>query len=53
MAFTLDTYAHVMPNIQPEGAELFMELVYDDEPDETATATTRRDSQGEGEGEAG
>jgi hypothetical protein len=36
VAFTLDTYAHVMPDIQPEAAELFMELVYDDEPDEAA-----------------
>lgn len=42
VAFTLDTYAHVMPGLQPEAAERFMDLVFgataDDEedgPDET------------------
>ena len=42
VAFTLDTYAHIMPGMQPEAAERFMELVFgaiqDDEeegPDET------------------
>lgn len=28
VAFTLDTYAHVMPGMQPEAAELFMTLVF-------------------------
>jgi integrase len=28
VAFTLDTYAHVMPGMQPEAAELFDELIY-------------------------
>jgi integrase len=28
VAFTLDTYAHVMPGMQPEAAELFDDLVY-------------------------
>jgi integrase len=27
VAFTLDTYAHVMPGMQPEAAEMFMRLV--------------------------
>lgn len=31
--FTLDTYAHVMPGMQAEAAERFMEMVYDDEQD--------------------
>jgi hypothetical protein len=28
VAFTLDTYAHVMPGMQPEAAELFDELIF-------------------------
>ncbi len=38
VAFTLDTYAHVMPGMQPEAAELFMELVLggDDEGEDSA-----------------
>jgi integrase len=28
VAFTLDTYAHVMPGMQPEAAEQFMGLVF-------------------------
>ena len=28
MAFTLDTYAHVMPGMQPEAAELLADLVF-------------------------
>jgi integrase len=31
VAFTLDTYAHVMPGMQPEAAELFRQLVFEDE----------------------
>ncbi len=27
VAFTLDTYAHVMPGMQPEAAELFASMV--------------------------
>jgi integrase len=27
VAFTLDTYAHVMPGMQPDAAKLFMDLV--------------------------
>ncbi|HWB70591.1 MAG TPA: site-specific integrase [Egibacteraceae bacterium] len=30
VAFTLDTYAHVMPGMQPDAAELFMKLVLGD-----------------------
>lgn len=29
VSFTLDTYAHVMPGMQPEAAELFRKLVFD------------------------
>ncbi len=32
VAFTLDTYAHVMPGMQPEAAERFMELVHGPAP---------------------
>ena len=31
VAFTLDTSAHVMPGMQPEAAELFRQLVFEDE----------------------
>ncbi len=35
VAFTLDTYSHVMPGMQPEAAELFMNLVLgEDEADD-------------------
>jgi integrase len=34
VAFTLDTYAHVMPGMQPEAAERFMELVRGPRDDE-------------------
>lgn len=40
VAFTLDTYSHVMPGMQPEAAELFMNLVlgedevHDENPEE-------------------
>lgn len=30
VAFTLDTYAHVLPGMQRDAAELFMSLVYDE-----------------------
>ncbi len=33
VAFTLDTYAHVMPGMQPEAAALFMDLVYGEQAD--------------------
>jgi integrase len=39
VAFTLDTYAHVLPGMQPQAAEMFMDLVlgadedFDDEPE--------------------
>jgi integrase len=51
VAFTLDTYAHVMPGMQPEAAERFMELVHgaatDDEgSDEAVQRTPRRPSMG-------
>ena len=38
VAFTLDTYAHVMPGMQPDAAKLFMDLVLGsaDEPLETS-----------------
>jgi integrase len=36
VAFTLDTYAHVMPGMQPEAAERFMQLVYESVADEDA-----------------
>lgn len=28
VAFTLDTYAHIMPGMQPGAAEQFMDLLY-------------------------
>lgn len=31
MAFTLDTYAHVMPGRQPVAAQLFSDLVFGSE----------------------
>jgi hypothetical protein len=39
VAFTLDTYAHVMPGMQPEVAELFRRLIIEpdagpDDPDD-------------------
>ena len=43
VAFTLDIYAHVMPGMQPDAAELFMELVRgpdDDEDHEDDTEKT-------------
>lgn len=40
VAFTLDTYSHFMPGMQPEAAERFMELVHgpaaDDEDSQEA-----------------
>jgi hypothetical protein len=30
-SFTLDTYAHVMPGMQPDAAELFIRLVFNGE----------------------
>ena len=30
VSFTLDTYAHVMPGMQPEAAQLFVDLIYPD-----------------------
>jgi integrase len=38
VAFTLDTYAHVMPGMQPEAAERFMELVHGPAPDAEGSA---------------
>ena len=34
VAFTLDTYAHVMPGMQPEAAAKFSDLVFDTTPSE-------------------
>ena len=31
VAFTLDTYAHVIPGMQPDAAEMFIALVYSDD----------------------
>jgi integrase len=31
VAFTLDTYAHVIPGMQPDAAQTFIDLVYRDE----------------------
>ncbi|MFU8842139.1 MAG: tyrosine-type recombinase/integrase, partial [Nitriliruptoraceae bacterium] len=31
VAFTLDTYAHVMPGMQPDAAQMFIDLVYRDD----------------------
>jgi integrase len=40
VAFTLDTYAHVLPGMQPEAAEMFMHLVLGQlDEDEAARAT--------------
>ena len=36
VAFTLDTYAHVMPGMQPDAAKLFMDLVLGEEADRPA-----------------
>ena len=33
VAFTLDTYAHVMPGMQPEAAELFRRLIIEPDAD--------------------
>lgn len=38
VAFTLDTYAHVMPGMQPEAAEQFSDLVWGGEDGEQASA---------------
>jgi hypothetical protein len=48
VAFTLDTYAHVMPGMQPDAAELFIRLVFNGdhgrgEADEAATETPEQD----------
>jgi hypothetical protein len=51
-SFTLDTYAHVMPGMQPDAAELFIRLVFNgenghreaaDEANEPATESTEQD----------
>jgi hypothetical protein len=39
VAFTLDTYAHVLPGMQPEAAELFMDLVTGERSHEKARPT--------------
>jgi integrase len=31
VAFTLDTYAHVIPGMQPDAAQMFIDLVYNDD----------------------
>jgi hypothetical protein len=40
VAFTLDTYTHVMPGMQPEAATMFSDLVFagtiSDDPEEDA-----------------
>lgn len=35
VAFTLDTYAHVMPGMQPEAASRFSDLIFDDDLETT------------------
>jgi hypothetical protein len=45
VAFTLDTYSHVMPGMQPEAAELFMRLVYGSDADESPTQDTAHDTR--------
>ncbi|MGH3665232.1 MAG: hypothetical protein ACRDU8_03915 [Egibacteraceae bacterium] len=46
VAFTLDTYAHVMPGMQPEAAALFMDLVHaaalDEDEDEDKSQDGRK-----------
>ena len=37
VAFTLDTYAHVMPGMQPEAAQRFGDLVWDAEDEDRGT----------------
>lgn len=48
VAFTLDTYAHVLPGMQPEAAALFLDLVLgadlSDEPAAAAAAPMREQS---------
>ncbi len=34
VAFTLDTYAHAMPGMQPEAAEMYSRLVFDGQADD-------------------
>jgi integrase len=48
VAFTLDTYAHVMPGMQPDAAELFVELVYgpDEEVEESPENTGAKPPEG-------
>jgi hypothetical protein len=38
VAFTLDTYAHVMPGMQPEAAEMFMKIVLGEATAESESA---------------
>lgn len=42
VAFTLDTYAHVMPGMQPESAELFDGLVFGSQTDQPENAPASR-----------
>lgn len=50
VAFTLETYAHVIPGMQPEAAELFMGLVLGDgEDDQVDEGDAEQDDQGGGE----
>jgi integrase len=46
VAFTLDTYAHVMPGMQPDAAEMFMKMVLGEataEPEDAAGETAEGD----------
>ncbi|MDQ4131576.1 MAG: hypothetical protein M3133_11415 [Actinomycetota bacterium] len=48
MAFTLDTYAHVIPGMQPEAAELLADLVLRKrDHGVTMTGAPRRPTPGE------
>jgi integrase len=44
VAVTLDTYAHVMPGMQPEAAERFSDLIFDDEVGEHDPGTDEEGS---------
>jgi integrase len=43
VAFTLDTYAHVLPGMQPEAAEMFMRLVLGQLDDDDAARAAEED----------
>ena len=49
VAFTLETYAHVMPGMQPEAAEFFMRLVFDSADGDDGTDDSSNETDDESE----